>query len=82
MYFVYIIQSQADSSYYVGYTRNLEKRLIYYNLGKSKYTKRKMPWKLVYKEFIETKKEVLKREKQLKNWKNRKAIERLISKLK
>jgi putative endonuclease len=49
-YYVYIIQSQKDASYYVGSTQDLIARLERHNQGRSKYTKTKIPWDLVYKE--------------------------------
>ncbi|MEO8514357.1 MAG: GIY-YIG nuclease family protein [Ignavibacteria bacterium] len=43
MFIVYIIQSIVDKSFYIGYTSNLEKRLEFHNIGKSKYTSKKIP---------------------------------------
>ncbi|RIJ46624.1 GIY-YIG nuclease family protein [Maribellus luteus] len=77
-YFVYILQSDQDESYYIGFTSNLEIRLEYHNSGKSKYTSRKMPWKLVYSESYASKSEAMKREKFLKQQRNRTFYERLI----
>jgi putative endonuclease len=48
--YVYIIQSLQDGTYYVGSTQALRKRLDRHNQGRSKYTKNKRPWKLVYSE--------------------------------
>lgn len=79
MYFVYIIQSQNDKSYYIGSTSNIEQRVIAHNTGKSVYTKKKMPWMLQYFAEYPSKSEALKREKQIKNWKSKKAIEKLIA---
>jgi len=81
MYWVYILQS-ASGRYYVGSTGNLERRVEQHNTHKypgSEYTKRAGgPWELVYSEVYETRKEALKREKQIKSWKSRKAIGQLI----
>ena len=44
MYYVYIIQSTVDSrKIYVGYTENLEKRLLNHNAGTTAYTKSHRP---------------------------------------
>jgi len=48
MYFVYILKSQKDQSLYTGLTINIKKRLVEHNSGVSRYTKTKMPWKLVW----------------------------------
>ena len=59
MYYTYILQSELDSSFYIGYTTDLERRLSAHNSGLSRYTKRKIPWKLVYFESFEQKTEAL-----------------------
>jgi putative endonuclease len=78
MYVVYILRSRKDSSLYIGYTGNLEKRLIDHNLGKSTYTRTRIPWDLVYKEEFKNKKEAIIRERFLKNQKNREFYSNLI----
>ncbi len=48
MYFVYSIQSELDSNrYYVGLTKNIERRLNEHNAGKSMHTNKFRPWKVV-----------------------------------
>lgn len=49
-----------------------------HNKGLSKYTKNKGPWVLVYREEFSTLKLARRREKQIKSWKKRIAIEKLI----
>lgn len=78
MFYVYLLQSDVDSSFYVGYTENLEQRLKQHNSGESKYTSRKVPWKLVYFENFETKSEALKRECFLKKQRNKDFYQRLV----
>ncbi len=82
MYYVYILQSSTTGRYYVGSTGNLEQRIEQHNTHKysgSEYTKRSEgTWVLVYSEEHETRKEAVKRERQIKSWKSRKAIEQLI----
>ena len=76
---VYILQSKVDQSYYIGYTSSIDQRLVYHNSGKSRYTSRKMPWKLVYEENFENKSEAIKREKFLKKQRNKKFYQSLIN---
>jgi putative endonuclease len=78
-YHVYIIQSILDNSYYIGYTKNLEKRIFQHNHDKTGYTSRKAPWILVHSEPYDNKTMALKREQFLKNQKSRAFIEKLIS---
>lgn len=78
MYFVYILQSDKSKSYYVGCTNDIERRLKEHNSGLSNYTRNKGPWKVVYNEAHGSLSEARQREKQIKSWKKRKAIEKLI----
>jgi putative endonuclease len=57
MFFIYILQSQNDNSYYIGHSSDIRKRIEYHNQGLSKYTSKKIPWKLVYIETFSTKKD-------------------------
>lgn len=48
MFYVYYLKSQLFSDKtYIGFTRDLKKRLMEHNAGKSVYTKDYKPWKLV-----------------------------------
>jgi putative endonuclease len=69
MFYVYIIQSRFDGSYYIGYTENLVRRIEQHNNGESIYTSKKMPWQMVYFEKFQTKTEAIRREKFLKRQK-------------
>ncbi|MES2680628.1 MAG: GIY-YIG nuclease family protein [Bacteroidota bacterium] len=67
-FYVYIIQSRKDNSYYKGFTEDYFERLIQHNDGLSTYTSRKTPWNLVYLELYDLKREALVREKKLKKY--------------
>ncbi len=59
-----------DSSLYTGITNNLQKRIIAHNSGKgAKYTKARLPVKLIYKESYKTKSDSLRREIEIKKLK-------------
>ena len=79
MWFVYILYSNKLDRYYTGSTDDLEWRLERHNSGWGRYTKKGIPWKLVYNEEYFTKTEALKREREIKKMKSRKYIEELIS---
>ncbi|CUT04545.1 GIY-YIG nuclease family protein [Candidatus Chrysopegis kryptomonas] len=66
-YFVYILKSLKDSGYYIGHTKNVERRLREHNLGRVKSTKCRRPFKLIYTEKFETKKEAFAKEMYLKS---------------
>jgi putative endonuclease len=47
MFYVYLIQSEAfPEQRYVGFSRDLKKRLTTHNAGGSKHTAKYKPWKL------------------------------------
>ena len=59
-----------DQSFYTGITNDLQKRIIAHNSGKgAKYTKARLPVKLIYKESYKTKSDSLKREIEIKKLK-------------
>ena len=65
-YYAYIL-SCADGTYYSGYTTDLERREKTHNSGKgAKYTRSRLPVKVVYFEEFSSKSEALKREYELK----------------
>jgi putative endonuclease len=77
-YLVYIIRSDRDGSYYVGTTQDIEERLIRHNQGRSKYTKNRGPWVVVYLEEYSTRGDAVKRENAIKNRKSSDYIANLI----
>ncbi|MCX6303224.1 MAG: GIY-YIG nuclease family protein [Bacteroidia bacterium] len=77
MYYTYILKCTIDGSLYKGQTDNLEIRLKQHNSGKSDYTSRKGPWKIVYYEEFNTRVEAISREKYFKSAAGRKFIKKL-----
>jgi putative endonuclease len=78
LYFVYILQSQKDGSYYVGSIQDLEERIQRHNQGRSLYTKGKRPWKLIYFEEFPDRSSALKRENYLKRQKSKEVMKSLV----
>ncbi len=67
-YYVYIIECY-DGSYYTGITNNIDNRLKRHNAGKgSRYTRCRLPVKLLYKEKQVSYKLAFRREKEIKGW--------------
>ena len=65
----------ADGTLYCGWTNDLEKRLAAHNSGKaSKYTRSRLPVKLVYFETFDTKQEAMSREARIKQLSRREKL--------
>ena len=77
MYCTYILKSKKNNQYYIGYTNNLDVRLKLHNTNKVQATKGRGPWEIFYTEQFQTEREAINRERQIKSWKSRTAIERL-----
>ncbi|MBW1803054.1 MAG: GIY-YIG nuclease family protein [Deltaproteobacteria bacterium] len=77
-YFVYILKSLKKGTYYTGSTQDLSERIERHNHGRSKYTKTKRPWELVYSEKFPDRSHAINREKQIKARKSKKFIENLV----
>ena len=68
-WFVYILECN-DNSLYTGITNDLKKRVSAHNSGKgAKFTKARLPVRLVYREIYNTKSDSLKREIEIKKMK-------------
>ena len=65
-YYVYVLESGKDSRFYVGYTRDLRKRMSEHEQGKVYSTRNRLPLKLVYFEACLNQQDAMKREKYLK----------------
>ena len=75
---VYILQSERNGRYYIGYSTDLVSRLRTHNAGLVKATRYLTPWKLVYTESYDDATSARKREWALKALKSRKLMEALI----
>jgi len=71
VYIVYILESEVDHSFYIGYTSDIERRLREHNEGRSRYTSKKRPWRLYYFEEYKLKIDAIRRERFLKRQRNR-----------
>ena len=70
-FYVYMLKSKTTKSVtYVGYTKDLKKRLSLHNSGKGAKFTRGRKWKLIYKEYFKSKSKAISREYYIK--KNRK----------
>jgi len=66
MFYTYVLQSYAASEIYIGYCKDLKRRLREHNQGLNPSTKRYVPWKLVYYEACLNLKDARRRERYFK----------------
>jgi len=67
MFYVYVLRSQSDSGFYIGFSTDLKRRLAEHTRGASLATKFRGPWKLVYYEAYTEREDAEGREKFLKS---------------
>lgn len=63
---VYVLKSKVDGNFYVGYTSNLDERIVQHNKGLVKSTKNRRPLEIVYYEVCFNQEDATHREKYLK----------------
>ena len=67
MYYVYMLKSHGLKSVtYVGYSKDIKKRLALHNSGKGAKFTRGRTWKLIYKEIFNSKSKAISRELYIK----------------
>jgi putative endonuclease len=72
--YTYILEC-SDGTYYTGSTIDLERRLSEHQNGKgAKYTRARLPLKLIYYEEYPQVREAFHREKQIQSWNRKKKI--------
>jgi len=78
MYFVYILYSKKVRKLYIGFTRNLSKRIKAHNEGKSSATKNWLSLILIYAELYRNKKDALRRERFFKTGWGRRYVRKIL----
>ena len=78
-YHLYILRSIKVCKYYVGISKNPQRRLEYHNTIEKRFTSRYRPWEVVFTNKFKTKAEAMAAEKKVKGWKSRIMIEKLIA---
>jgi putative endonuclease len=66
MYYVYVLKSELDKNFYVGYSNDLKNRLLQHEKGLVPSTKKRRPLKLIYYEACINQQDATHREKYLK----------------
>ncbi|KHE94149.1 MAG: GIY-YIG nuclease family protein [Candidatus Scalindua rubra] len=71
MLYTYVLQSEKDNKFYVGFTKDLKLRFEQHNKEHVESTKDRMPLRLIYYEACLDQNDVTKREKYLKSYHGR-----------
>lgn len=77
-YCTYVLFSEKDAMLYVGYSTNLEKRLINHNSGGTKSTSYRRPLKLIFCEFYLFEQDARNREMYFKTTAGKKALKLML----
>ena len=67
MHYVYVLRSNRDGNFYVGYSADLPSRVRLHNEGGVQSTRNRRPLELIYYEAYVNQKDALHREKYLKS---------------
>ena len=78
MYYVYILKSLKTGKYYIGYSRDVKRRLAEHNAGRTLSLRRHIPLEIVKIEEYTSYEDARKREIQIKKYKSGEAFKRLI----
>ena len=76
MFYVYALISEKDGALYIGISSNPQKRLYEHNVGMTRSTRNRKPFRLVYMEKCLDRKMAREREKQLKSGSGREFLKK------
>jgi putative endonuclease len=78
MFYTYVLQSELDGDFYVGFTKDLKLRFEQHEKGRVDSTKRRRPPKLIYYEACASQEDALRRERYLKTYNGKRFIHKRI----
>ena len=74
-----MLKSLKDGKRYIGYTKDIDRRLKEHNSGKTASTKLRRPFVVIYTEKFSSKEEAEAREKHFKSGKGREELNKILS---
>ena len=77
-YTVYALYSIEADLFYIGQTKDMNRRFSEHQKGESRFTSRSVDWKIIYLEECETRSYAVRREKQLKSFRGREYLRSLL----
>lgn len=75
-FYVYVLQNRKYNKIYIGFTKDLKKRLAQHNEGLNISTERYVPWEIIYYEACRDILDAERREKYLKTSQGRRLLKR------
>jgi len=78
MFYVYVLISLKDKKFYIGFTKDLKRRLKEHNSGKNISTKSRLPFELIYYESHLSKADAERREKYFKTTKSKSTLKQML----
>ena len=78
-YYFYILHSKSLGKFYIGHTSDLQERLRKHNSNHKGFTGGVGDWEIVYTENYSTKELAYAREREIKKWKSKVRIQKLIA---
>jgi len=79
VFYVYVLRSETDAGFYIGFSGNLTKRLRDHENGAAFATSYRGPWKLIYYEAYLEREDALGRERYLKGGSGRRFLKSQLS---
>ena len=78
MHYVYVLQSEKDHQFYIGYSDNLKKRVREHNSGYVTSTKPRRTFELIFYEAYLNKHDAIRREKYFKTSKGKTTLKSML----
>jgi len=76
--YLYILQSEKTSRYYIGSTEDIVRRFDEHQRGQTISTKNGVPWKIAFQKEYRSIEDAKKMETKLKRWKSKKIIDQIV----
>jgi putative endonuclease len=77
-YYTYVLLSQKDNHFYIGFTNDLDRRLNEHQHGKNISTSKRLPVSLIYFEGHRSKEDALRRESYFKTTKEKTTLKQIL----
>ena len=78
MYYTYVLKSQKDNKFYIGYSTDLINRFVQHQKGQVESTKHRRPLDLIFYEFFKDRRDAQRREKYFKTDKGKSSLKQII----